>query len=719
MFGYDKISLSFSYHWMIFVLLIGLAIIFTVYSYRFTLPPIEIFKKIILSALRLVALVLLILIIFEPILFLRNKVEILPTHLIFIDNSKSISAAEEKENVNSSIENLLESKNLITNADLRYFTFGSDVNKLEKPGTEQINFSEKSTNLSKIFRLPEILKNENQKINPASITILTDGIITDGVNPIYQAEKLSLPVLVIAVGDSSRKKDILIKNVLYNENNYVGNPTSISATVSNSGYANNTIRVSLLEDTKIVESQNIRLNLDGINTVNFTYLPKEKGEKKLQIVSDIVGDESNKKNNVYPFYLNVTEDKTRIVIISGAPCSDMTFIKRALESDENYIVNSLTQLSQNKFIEDNYKTKIDSANILFMIGFPNKLTSEEIFNQIKNRILLKKTPFFLLLNNDVDLTKLKQIETELSVKLETSSDNYIKAQPDIDFSSAVKPDLINNIGESDWNKLPPVLFPANLASAKADSRVISYIKTETNRLKLPLMIQRSVASSRSICFVGKEFWRWKLQTSVDNVNLFDVLILNSARWLSVNDGNKQFKVKTLKKFYSATDEVEFVAEFYDELLNPINDGIIEVLIRKGEEVAGTIQLNNIGNGLYEGKLILNKAGDYKFSAKAKINNSILHTANGNFNLGDIDIEMTDLRMNYEFLSELSKRTNGEVFFPDEFDSYLNKIKEINSRASTVKTIESQIKLWSSEILLIIVIIFFSVEWFLRKQSGLS
>lgn len=717
MFGYDKINISLSYHWLILILLIAIALIFTIYSYRFTLPPISNLKKSFLIILRFISLLLLISIFFEPILSLQKKIEVQPAHLIFIDNSKSISSVDKKDTLNQIITNLFNTKDLLKGNDIRIFSFGSEVNELKDFNNQQIKFDEKTTNLSRIFRLNEILKDENKQVNAASITILTDGIINNGVNPTYQAEKLGLPVFIFAVGDSTRKKDILIKNVLFNEKVFLNNPSTISATINNFGYSDSRINVSLLEESKILDSQVITLSSSGVNTVNFNYLPTQKGERKLQIKVDQLEDESNKSNNLYPFFINVSEDKTRILLISGSPNPDLTFIKKALETDENYLVNSLTQIDPERFLEQDIKSKLDSADILFLINFPNKYTSDDLLNQIKNKILNRKTPFFLMLNNDVDLNKLKQLENELPVKLENTSDNYIKAQPDINFRSTEKFDLINNIAEGDWNKLPPILYPPNLASAKAESRVISYIKTETNKMKLPLIVQRNLASSRSISFVGKEFWRWKLQTSVDNLNLFDILILNTARWLSANDGNRQFKVKTLKKFYSAMDEVEFVAEFYDELLNPINNGNIEITIKGGKE-SKSLQLTDLGNGLYEGKIVLSNPGDYSFSARARLNNSTLHSASGKFNVGDIDIELIDLRMNYEFLSELAKRTNGELFSPTDFDLYLNKIKDLNKRTVYVKTVESQIRLWSNEILLIIVIILFSIEWFIRKQSSL-
>lgn len=716
MFGYDKISISLSSHWLILILLIAIALIFTVYSYRFTLPPISNFKKSFLIILRFIAMLLLISIFFEPVAYLQKKIEIQPTHLIFIDNSKSISAIENKNEVNQIVNQLINTKDVLGKNQIKIFSFGSDVKELQSTDDSELSFDEKSTNLSKVFRLNEIIKDDNQNLSPSSITLLTDGIITDGINPTYQAEKLGLPVFVFAVGDSSRKKDVLVKNVLFNENTYIGKQTTISATINNFGYANNSVNVTLTEDNKILERQIIQLNESGVNTVNFNYIPKEKGEKKLQINVESLENESNKSNNAYPFFIKVDDEKSKVLIISGSPNPDFTFIKRVLETEESFVVNSLTQIGSDKFLEENPKSKIDSADVLFLIYYPNKFTSTEIFNSVKNKILTHQTPFFALINNDVDYSKLKQIESELPVKIEIASDNYIKAQPDINFSASNRLDLINNISENDWNKLPPVLYPPNIVSSKAESRVISFIKTETNRLKLPMIVQRAIASSRSIVFVGKEFWRWKLQTSADNT-VFDNLIINSAKWLNINDDNRQFKVRTLKRFYSANDEVEFVAELYDELLNPINNAEIEVEIKNQNDVQ-TIRLQSLGNGLYEGKIFINKAGDYTFSANAKLNNSVLHRSTGKFNVGDIDIEMIDLRMNYEFLSELAKRTNGELFFPKDYDSYLNKLKELNQNSSKVKMVESQIKLWSNEILLILVILLFGLEWLFRKMFSL-
>jgi hypothetical protein len=628
MFGYDKINLAFNYHWIFLVVLIGLSLLFTIYSYRFTLPPISNIKRIILISIRFLALILLISIFFEPVLFLEKRVAIKPSHLVFIDNSKSISLVDKKDNLKKFLDRIFSIENVFKNYQLNFYSFGKDVKQLNK-NLDQIKFDESVTNLSRVFRFNDYMSKDFQKINPASITLLTDGIITDGSNPIYQAEKLGIPVYIFALGDSSKKKDVLIKNVVYNENVYLENQSTISVTVNNYGYQSRNINIDLLEHDKLIETKLITLDASGVNVVNFNYIPKEKSEKKLQIRIQPIDDEYNKNNNVYPFFIKVSEERTKVLIISGNPNPDFTFIKNILSTDETLMLETLTQIGADKFLEDNYKAKLDSSEILYLIGFPNKFTSEQILSDIKTKILNKKTPFFFLTNNDVDIKRVKALEAVLPIKLDGITDNYIKAQPDVNFNE--KFDLINNINEHDWDKLPPILYPPNAVTAKPESRVISYIKVDNNKLKYPLIVQRSIASSRSITFVGKEFWRWKLQTATDNIDLFYNLIINSAKWLSAVEEDKQFKIKTINKFYSAGEDVEFVAELYDELLNPINDGMIEVEINTATESRKTL-LNSLGNGLYEGKININKSGDYNYLAKVLKNNSTVHSATGKFKL---------------------------------------------------------------------------------------
>lgn len=713
MFGYDKINLSLSFSWIIFILLIIAAFAYSFFVYRYTLPPVSNLKKFLLVILRFLALSILILIFFEPVATLVKKIKVEPMNIVFIDNSKSMQIKDGTQR----IEKILSVLEQLNNSDLKnnllFYSFGSGVKQIDGNNLQnKLGFNESSTNLNKIFN-PDLFKDKNI----ASITIISDGVITDGNTPTYLAEKLGFPVYSVAIGDSSRRKDVAIKNVLFNEFVYAETPTTISTTIINSGYDGQTITASLFEGNKLIEQHQLILDQSGINTINFNYLSKESGEKKLTVKISNLENETSLANNVYPFYLNIRSNKIKILIIAGSPSPDLTFIKNALEKEINFQVNTLTQVNGSQFIELNPNQKIDSADVLFLLSFPTRETSQEIFNRIKDKVLNKNIPFFLMLNNSVDLSKLLQISNVLPVVIQNFRGDYLIAQPDLNSDEFNNPIVSSNINLNEWNNLPPFLYTTGNITPKPESKILSYIKVESNRIKQPLLVSRNLASKRSICFIGKDFWKWKLQTSPNNLSLYDNLMINSAKWLSVTDEQKQFSIKTLRKFYSAGDDIEFVAELYDEALNPINDAEIEVKLKSAENEA-ELNLTSLGNGLYEGKTKLLKPGDYLFSAEAKLNGKIYKKDSGRFNVGDIEIEMIEPRMNYELLNDLALRTDGKLFMPDDSKDLIAELKKRINKVSDEKIIESQFKLWSNEWMLAIVVLLFSLEWFLRKQSGM-
>jgi hypothetical protein len=347
MFGFEKVDLSFSFNPVVFVLTLLLLGGFTLFVYRYTVPVISLSKKILLVFIRFAALLVLLFIVFEPMLTLAEKIVLNPVNMVFVDNSRSIlieDGTNRSKTVRSFVSDL---ENIQLTGELELNTFGNKVNKTGFTELNNINFSEGSTNFSNIFS-----SIEKQGKNIASVVIISDGVITDGTNPLYTAEKLNIPVYTIGAGDSSRRNDVEVKTVLYNQYIYAETPTTILAAISNTGFGNKNINVSLYEQDLLVEQKNIVLSPDGIQNVEFTYNPKKGGEKKLTIVASNLDGEFTYANNRKVFYVNVLSNKINVLVLAGSPSPDLSFIKNTLKSDENFRVNSLTQVNQNKFLEN-------------------------------------------------------------------------------------------------------------------------------------------------------------------------------------------------------------------------------------------------------------------------------------------------------------------------------------------------------------------------------
>lgn len=715
MFGIEKVDLTLSIDSLFLIIALLLFGLFILFVYRYTVPVITTKLKVLLIILRFIALLLLLFIIFEPVLTLTKKNIINPVSLVFIDNSRSIKINDgtNREQIVKNFTSEL-GKELNRN-EFESYLFGNKVTQSDFEELKNLSFIDGSTNFSDIF---SSIDKENKNIS--SIAIISDGVITEGTNPIFTADKMNIPVFTVGVGDTARRNDIEIRNVLYNEYIYAETPTTIQTGINNTGFYGREINVSLYEGNIPVEQKRITLSEEGIQNLEFEYKPGTGGEKKLTIVASELKGEFTNANNKKVFYINVLSNKINILLLGGSPSSDLSFIKKSLQADENLKVNSLTQFAPGKFLE---KVKpqplLDSADIFFLIGFPSNETTGDFFNKVKSKITNENKAFFLSLSSGIDSGKLKELQAELPVNFNLRSQYYNEVQPIIAVEQAKNPLLQNNSQNpvAAWENLPPIFQPDFQSTIKPESELIARSKVNNVPTNIPLIVTRRLGSKRSIAVLAKDIWKWKLQTATKNLDLFDRFINSSVKWLNTSEDQKQVNIATSKKIYSLGEEVEFTGQVYDATFNPVTDAEVKVKVTGNDETSEII-LSSVGNGLYEGTFQTNKAGDYSFSGDAKLDNLKLGTDKGSFNMGEVDIEMINPRMNYEFLRSLAERTNGEYFDQSNYMSLFPLLKKLNENASSEKIETSEISLWSNEWLMAVVILLFGIEWFLRKRAGM-
>ncbi|HPI37564.1 MAG TPA: hypothetical protein PK397_06435 [Ignavibacteriaceae bacterium] len=714
MFNIESIGLSLSFNWLYLLLLAVIAVVYTFYVYRFTIPVVSKPLKYLLSFFRAGSFLLLLFLIFEPIVTLTQKETIQPVNLVFVDNSSSIKI-KDGSNREETVKNFLTdfTKNDLSSSS-EFYSFGAKVNQLENSGNERLSFNEPTTNLLSVFN--SIDKNKNI----ASISIISDGVITEGTNPVNLAERLGVPVFTIGVGDSSNRNDVSVQNVLFNEYIYAGTSTGIVSVIQNKGYSDKGAKITLTEDNIILEEKNIVLSPAGTQNINFDYTPSLQGEKKLSVSISPLQGEYTTANNNRVFYVNVLSNKIKVLLISGLPSNDHSFIKNALEADTNFTVNSIIQTGRGRYFGNpNVSKLVDSADIFFLIHFPTAETNTELMNNISTQVKEKKKPFFLLLSESIDNNKLNILQPEIPITVRRVVPGSIEVQPNVLENESKNP-ILQHSGMNvlqNWNNLPPVYMPRWEFQSKPESEILSLTKVNNVNINTPLIVTRRLGSKRSISVTASDIWRWKLQRANANIDLFDRFILNSVKWLNAKDERKQVRIATSKKIYSAGEVVQFIAEVYDESFNPVNDSEVKLKIRNREEEY-VVNLISAGNGIYEGILESAKSGDYSFSGEAALNRKKLGTDAGRFNIGDQDIELINPVLDADLLKLLSMRTKGKFYYNSEYKQLFDELKKINEKASKERLNISEISLWSNEWALILLILLFAMEWFIRKREGM-
>jgi len=230
----DTFSLGFSGSaWFISFLLV-IAVIFVVIYYLRTIPPVPAGIKVLLGGIRGLAIVLLVLVLFEPILSVIQSGEKKPKLAVLIDNSLSNGFRDALGDRQQAVRKAIENSNIqsLSDDEILYYSFDSEVKPFEVFNFDSLNFKGQTTNISNSV---SFIGNKLNEENIRSVLLITDGEFNEGTNPIYFAEKSARNYYAIGIGDSLESKDISISSIITNEIAYVDNPVPVNVQIKTSG----------------------------------------------------------------------------------------------------------------------------------------------------------------------------------------------------------------------------------------------------------------------------------------------------------------------------------------------------------------------------------------------------------------------------------------------------------------------------------------------------
>ncbi|KAB2843852.1 MAG: hypothetical protein F9K45_05540, partial [Melioribacteraceae bacterium] len=198
----DKINIDFTFSPLLVILGIIVLAGYSFYVYKFTVPQVSPLFKYFLITLRALTLALILVVIFEPVIAIKYVEEENPKTFVFVDESRSIvnadsvSKAEEIKNILSELANK-------SNNEIKFYSFASKIDSLAVDKINELDFTGGLTNLNSVINFLN-----SKKENIVSAVLISDGIITDGSTPVYEAAKLPFPLFTIGVGDTTDRNDI-------------------------------------------------------------------------------------------------------------------------------------------------------------------------------------------------------------------------------------------------------------------------------------------------------------------------------------------------------------------------------------------------------------------------------------------------------------------------------------------------------------------------------
>ena len=663
-----ELSIDSSFFYIL--ICISLGFIFTYLLYNNKLKSIPKNVNLILFVIRFFYLSVILLLLLNPIIKLKNNYFEDPILIFAKDNSTSIN-----EDINVELISL---KNNLLNFKSYEFSFSDKI----------YNGFIKNTGLKSNFsNLFDELNNKFEGRNVAGLILASDGSYNTGLNPQYLT--YNFPVYCIALGDTAFKKDLRIDKVESNEVTFFGNSLPLEVSIASS--IKNDVKSRL-----VIKDGKIKL-YDEIVTFK-----KDNNYKivKLDLVADKVGllnldvkilpikGEENLTNNAFTKYIDVIDYSSSILILKNTNTPDLAAFNNSISKNPRYNVVI-------KDIDEEYI--IDKYQLIVLFGI----------NTIPDN----------LLNHKVSLIVFNSVNSyyenfEKNIKFYNDKNKYpITISLNNRFSKFTFSNELNNL----VNSAPP-LFSSNFdQKLKGNFDFILKNKQVESLAKSSVMMIKYI-DEKKIAFVTAEgFWRWKLfDYKINNSNIaFDEIFLKLTQYLIIDDDKSLLRIK-YKNDYDQDESVVINAELYNESYELVNDKEIKIFISDNLFNTKEYIFSKKLNTLFVDLGVL-KPGKYNYVASVDGSDE---NKTGFFNVKKIQLEQMSDVVNHKTLNQISNLSGGKVF-------YMNSLKElesvINSSELNKKIIHSKqniVSFLGITNLLILLIFLIFLEYFLRKYNGL-
>ena len=340
--------------------------------------------------------------------------------LVAQDNSRSVISEMSDSEVAQFIANSTAvTEKLGTKYETKRISFGEIV----KEGS--INtFTQQVTNLSSLI---DYVNDNYADQNLGALIITTDGIYNEGKNPIYSKLNLTAPIYTVAMGDTTKRKDVLVKNVFHNKIAYLGDKFSIQADIQaiNAAGASTKLKVQQMgTGGKVLKEEvlNIKGN-DYFSTQDIILEANSTGNIKYRISVQGIINEISKENNYKDIFIEVFDARQKILILANAPHPDLGAMKSLITTNKNYEVDI-------KYPEGN-NYNINDYNVVVLHNLPsrkNKIVGDLEVIKRKNISILH------IFGSQTDVNAFNRIQNVIKLEGNSNSLENIQAEVNQNFS---------------------------------------------------------------------------------------------------------------------------------------------------------------------------------------------------------------------------------------------------------------------------------------------
>ena len=645
-----------------------------------------------LISYRIIIFFILGILLLNPVINFSGEKEKKLDWAIFIDNSASIKY-HQTPSINAvqlGIESLV---NKLSEKDISYhlYQFSDNIQKVNSP---QLIGNGVTTNIGII---PETIKQLGNQI--AGAVIISDGLITEGKDPIKDFQEFDFPIHTIGIGEGSELVDVTIESIDAPTVVLKSDWVDVNITIQSVGNIGDRLSVSLYNNRELQGSKHIRLmGMESKKEINFRFRPKEIGKQQYEVRISSVEDEIDIQNNRQKFSLLVLKDRYKVALLTGSPNKNTSVLKQKLKNNPRVELDHFIRITETRF-QPAIKTFWESPyELIIFDNYPIKPLSSNFVRILGKKLLSNQSALFLILGPNQTIVSFNGITSILGVVTEDSTIEsnrfyweFVDEQID---AGGNFPPLKQNIlitgkqVSSDTLAVTEQGWPLWLRNQNGTIRTMIWTSPELNTLYFH---DQKLSQEGSFSVIWNQSISWLLKSGGEHENFFR---LNKNRYQQ----GEMVQVTGTQPFEKTQDKTENI------IIN-VTHGSTDIITRD--------ILYNIEEQRWLGEFRAPGPGEYNYSIQLGSNQDPIQT--GTFQILESQIELNQVYLNKKLLATISNSTDGQFFVWDSRDSLFSEINPKVRREFKAEII----KFNESRVLLIIMILLLCVEWFIRRNRGLS
>jgi|TARA_Y100000310_G_scaffold75887_1_gene72288 hypothetical protein len=640
---------------------------------------------------RFVIFLILGIMLFNPILNLSGAKEKKLDWAIFVDNSASIKY-HQTPSINSIQSGMQTFVNRLSenNISFKLYQFADEIQKVSTP---KLDGNGVTTNLGIISE--KIKKEEN---NLAGAVIISDGLITEGKDPVEVFQQFRIPVHTLGIGKDTELVDVAIQSIDVPTVVLKSDGINVNVTIQSVGEISDRLSVSLYNKRKLLGSKHIKLMGQGSKReVNFRFRLKEIGKQEFEVRVSSVEDEINIQNNRQNFNLLVLKDRYKVALLTGSPNKNTSVLKRVLKHNPRIELDHFIRITESRFrpsIKSFWQTPYE---LIIFDNYPIKPLSPNFIRILGKKILSHQAAVMLIGGPNQSGISLKGVTSVLGV---VAQDSTFDSGPVFwDFTN----EQLSNFD------LPPLVLSLFLSGKEYSSDTLAL--TESG---WPLWLRNQNENIRTMVWTSPEInTLYFNDQKLSRDGPFSIIWDQSISWLLKTGGEHENFFRLNKIRYQQGEMVQITGTQPFEQKPGETENII-ISVTQGDEIIITRDISfNIEEQRWVGEFRAPGPGEYNYSIQFDSDQDPIQS--NIFHVLESQIELNQVHLNKKMLSSLSDKANGRFFLWGARDSLFSKIKPKVRREFKAEIV----KFTESRILLFILVLLLCMEWYIRRKRGLS